>query len=151
MINRLKAVWQQRREVIIFALIALLYSLGGGGWLLLRRYAMPLVIVLAAGKGIWPRLLAFVCLSFPLHLGYTDIVDPEKWLLIAGLGILYGLGFLPLLKKETIHVCAMFALIWPAAVWQCHYNAINWQWVEYALGMVFGYGYLLTKEGNHGR
>ncbi|MFH2137438.1 MAG: hypothetical protein ABII88_02880 [Candidatus Omnitrophota bacterium] len=140
--NRLIEVWKQRRIVVLFCLIALLYSLGGGGWLLLRRYAMPFVIASSLG---WNWLL-FFCLSAPLHLGYTEIVDANNWAMIALLGCLYGVSWYPVLKKRTLAIMALFAAVWCFAVWLCHYQGMNWQWVELMIGVCFGAGFLIADK-----
>lgn len=148
--NKLKAVWQQRKDVILFCLIACLYSMGGGGWLFLRRYAMPAVIVLGLGRNWKTALLSFICLSFPLHLGYTEIVDANNWPMIAGLGAIYGLSWLPAAKLRVIGIILLFAAVWPLAVYLCHFLGVNWQWAELIIGFGFGISYLIagltTKE-----
>ncbi|MFH2026773.1 MAG: hypothetical protein ABIK30_13330 [bacterium] len=140
--NRLIEVWKQRRSVILFCLIALLYSLGGGGWLLLRRYAMPFVIASALR---WNWLL-FLCLSAPLHLGYTEIIDANNWVMIALLGCLYGVSWYTVLKKKTLIIMPLFAVVWCFAVWLCHYQGMNWQWVELMIGGCFGAGFLIADK-----
>ncbi|MFH1318480.1 MAG: hypothetical protein ABIH71_05645, partial [Candidatus Omnitrophota bacterium] len=116
--NKLKSVWEQRKKVIIFCLIACLYSCGGGGWLVLRRYLMPALITkgVIKEKGVLFQLGVFMLLAFPLHLGYTTIVDGEQYLKITLLGLFYGLSWVFILKWRVLLSGLILATILPVVV-----------------------------------
>ena len=146
--NKLKKVWELRIDVIIFLTIAGLYSFGGGGWLVLRRYAMPLAIIIGLDRNFKTSLLAFVCLSFPLHLGYTNMMDNEIWWRISLLGLLYGLSWLPVLKRKVWLSGAILAILYPSLVWVCHNLGMDWQWVELGIGFGYAISYLIARKEN---
>ena len=145
--NKLKAVWNQRKDVILFGLISLLYSLGGGGSKFLRRYAMPLTIILALKpyKKVWQNICCAALLALPLHYGYTSIVDGLNWPAIAGLGAVMGLCWLPVAKVKTWVTVPIMTVFFCLSVYVNKFCGLDWMWSEYIVGTGYATCYLICK------
>jgi hypothetical protein len=145
-IDRLKNVWTQRKHVIIFTAIMLLYSCGGGGEKALRRFALPILIAVAVPlQHAWQRVLLAVCLAVPLHLGYTGIVDADNWPMMALLGAGMGLSFAVAAQRRVGEVMLGLAIIFPLSVILSNVG-LNWQWCELLVGAGYGVGYLICAD-----
>lgn len=142
--NKIKAVWRQRKQVIMFGLISMLYSLGGGGWKFLRRYAMPLTITmeLKPFKKNWQNIAAALLLALPLHYGYTGIVDGLNWPAMALLGAVMGLCWLPVARIRTGICIGILSATFCLSVALNKFCGLDWMWSEYIVGIGYGLCYL---------
>jgi len=96
----LKNILKNKDAVIAYLPLgsALLYSIGGSGWLACRRYFLPIFITLClfwVVRDITKGLLSLISgavLSFSLHLGYGNAIADKNLLYLALLGALYAVG-----------------------------------------------------------
>jgi len=146
MLKRLKAVWEQRKHTIIFMLITLLYSLGGGGWKALRRYGIPITICLMLiNKNVLRFVLSLTLLAIPLHFGYTPIVDGLNWGAMALLGAAMGLSWVAISYKKTPYLMLLMAATFPVSVYLNKCLGLNWQFSELIVGAGYGVSYLIAR------
>lgn len=147
---KFKAVWTQRKDVIMFGVISMLYSLGGGGWKPLRRYVMPMAIIatLLPFKKTWQNILAALLLALPLHYGYTEIVDGLNWPAMAALGAVMGLSWAPVARSLVWATMATLCLAFCLSVALNKYFGLDWMWAEYIVGVGYGMCYLMMEKRN---
>jgi hypothetical protein len=143
--EKIKAVWHQRKHVIISSLIAVLYSLGGGGDKALRRFILPTVIAASfTQQHAWRRVLSILFLAVPLSLGYSAMIRESNWMMMIALGALMGLSWILLAGRQTIYTVAIMAVVFPCSIVINRFG-IDWQFSELFVGAGYGLCYLIVK------
>jgi len=150
--GKLRKVWEQRKHLMIAVVVALLFSLGGGGFKELRRIVLPFIITFAMfryNKQSISRCFGFFAWSVVvLSLGYTPIMDGEQYLKLAVLSVLYSLAFKFLCTwQKYIKIALVFAIVIPIALYLNKHFGLDWAFFELICGGCYAYGYiLLTKQ-----
>jgi len=165
LIDKIKKLLSNRDNIIIMPVICgALYALGGGGFLALRRYAMPLFMALSMIwlaqyklKDIFKSLVSAAAVSFPLHFGYGQEIAEGNVLRLALIGLYIAagtLGFwlfysrtrLALLLRLLIPV----VFIWGVAMcndWIGYGWTMEWKVAEALMGVAIGSMVLIDVWG----
>jgi len=148
--NKLKEIWKQRGHVIIAVTIALLFSIGGGGFKPARRLILPLLVALSLPAEYYKRIIFVVWTATILSLGYTPLMDGEQYLKLAGLSVLSSLGYTLLCSwRRYAKIAIVFACIVPISLYANKHMGLAWEYFELFYGSCFAIGYLIARKEHY--
>lgn len=132
-------------------LTSLLFRYGGEKWKAVRRFGIPLIVVLTAFLGHCQWILAIlsaVLVCGVLHLGYGDKLREAsgEWyhFLLYYLGFLYGCSLLPLYISENLLVIGIgmagaMSAVFGSLMYASHkFNSFDHKYVEFGTGLALG-------------
>lgn len=119
-------------------LCALLWRLGGNGYIRLRRWGIPLVILLLHQNwtGLISALALFTVTSLPITLTGDDVKENLDWIVV--LGLLHGLTLFPITSNILLSIAVGFTY-W-GLVYLTTKEPYKWDWkyFEIIFGFLFG-------------
>ena len=161
----LKNLWKNKDNVVVLLPVgcAALFALGGGGFLALRRFVLPLYIVLCLYWAIRsiPKLLfsllGAIALSFTFHFGYGSEIGDRNILFLFTLGCGYALaslGFWAVYSRKMLPALlrVIIPTFWVLGIalsnnWILNTN-LEWKIVEGGVGLLIGLVCLIDIWGD---